>query len=452
MGKQTAKKTANDMLKITKIKRNSIAKELGLEVGDEIIAFDGYPCEDELDYLYYADKESFTMTVRDGRSGEEVTVDVEKYEDEELGFEFEKNTAIRTCHNRCVFCFVDQMPKGMRESLYVKDDDYSMSFTCGNFVTLTNLSDEGLERICRLHLSPLYISVHTMNEELRCKLLRNRFAGKITKQVERLAEAGIEMHCQAVVVPNENDGEEFAYTARKLFSYYPQVRDLACVPTGLTKYREGLYPIGDVDGEYSKKFLDLVDSLNAEFGVNFILPADEYFVKAGREFKPVEFYGEFEQIENGIGMTSLFLSETEAALSQISQKKGGRVATNKKKHCVIGTGVSAKGVLESVARAAEERVDGLTVSVLAVENEFFGSTVTCTGLLTGRDMVNSLKKFLESNPADEVVLAGNTMKEFEDVFLCGMSLDEMKAELAPYGVAIRVNRSGGFGLIEILTT
>ena len=440
------------MLKITKIKRNSIAKEFGLEVGDEIIAFDGYPCEDELDYLYYADKESFTMTVRDGRSGQEVTLDVEKYEDEELGLEFEKNTAIRTCHNRCVFCFVDQMPKGMRESLYVKDDDYSMSFTCGNFVTLTNLSDEGLERICRLHLSPLYISVHTMNEELRCKLLRNRFAGKITGQIERLAQAGIEMHCQAVVVPNENDGDEFAYTARKLFSYYPQVRDLACVPTGLTKYRDGLYPIADVDGEYSKKFLDLVDGLNAEFGVNFILPADEYFVKAGREFKPVDFYGEFEQIENGIGMTSLFLSETETALSQISEKKGGRVALKRRKHSVIVCGVSAKAVNERVARSAEERIDGLTVSVLAVENDFFGKTVTCTGLLTGRDMVAALKQYLQKTPADEVILAGNTMKEFEDVFLCGMTLTELQAQLSPYGAAVRVNRSGGFGLIEILST
>ena len=440
------------MLKITKIKRNSIAKEFGLEVGDEIVAFDGYPCEDELDYLYYADKENFTMSVRDGRTGQEVTLEVEKYEDEELGLEFEKNTKIRTCHNRCVFCFVDQMPKGMRDSLYVKDDDYSMSFTCGNFVTLTNLSDEGLERICRLHLSPLYISVHTMNEELRCKLLRNRFAGKITGQIERLAQAGIEMHCQAVVVPNENDGDEFAYTVRKLFSYYPQVRDVACVPTGLTKYRDGLYPIADVDGEYSKKFLDLVDSLNAEFGVNFILPADEYFVKAGREFKPVEFYGEFEQIENGIGLTTLFLSETETALSQISKKKGGRCALKKGKHSVIVSGVSAKGVLERVARSAEERIDGLTVSVLAVKNSFFGETVTCTGLLTGVDMLAALKAYLQEHPADEVILAGNTMKEFEDVFLCGTTLEAFEAELSDFGATVRVNRSGGFGLIEILTT
>ena len=173
------------MLKITKVKRNSIAKELGLEVGDEIVAFDGYPCEDELDYLYYCETDGFSMTVRDKRGSGETTVEIEKEEGEDLGIEFEKNTTIRTCHNRCVFCFVDQMPKGMRESLYVKDDDYAMSFSCGNFVTLTNLSDEGLERIIRLKLSPLYLSVHTMNPDLRVKLLRNRFAGKIVEQVDK---------------------------------------------------------------------------------------------------------------------------------------------------------------------------------------------------------------------------------------------------------------------------
>jgi putative radical SAM enzyme (TIGR03279 family) len=440
------------MLKITKVKRNSVAKDLGLEVGDEIIAFDGHPCEDELDYLYYADKENFTITVRDGRTGEEVACEVEKDEDEDMGLEFAKNTTLKTCRNNCVFCFVDQMPKGMRESLYVKDDDYNMSFTCGNFVTLTNLSEEGLQRIIRLHLSPLYISVHTMNAESRCKLLRNRFAGRIRDQVRRLAEAGIEMHCQAVIVPGVNDGEELAPTARELFAYYPQVRDLAFVPTGLTKFRDGLTEIPDVDGEYSAKILDMADALNEEFGVNFLLPADEYFVKAGRAFKPVEFYGEFEQIENGIGMTSLFLYEVEGALRTLSKKKGGRCALKAPKKSVIVSGVSAEKVMQGVASAAAADIEGLTVDVLAVKNDFFGHTVTCTGLLTGKDMLAALEKYLSQNSADEVLLAGNTMKEFEDVFLCGMTLTELKTALAPYGVKVRVNRDGGAGLVKILRT
>ncbi len=438
------------MLKITKVKRNSIAKELGLEVGDEIVAFDGYPCVDELDYLYYVETDAFAMTVRDKRGNGETTVEIEKEEGEDLGLEFEKNTAIRTCHNRCVFCFVDQMPKGMRESLYVKDDDYGMSFSCGNFVTLTNLSDEGLERIIRLHLSPLYVSVHTMNPELRVKLLRNRHAGKIVEQIDRLAKGGIELHCQAVLVPYENDGEELCRTARELFKYYPTVRDLACVPTGLTKYREGLYPISDVDKAYSEKLLDTVDMLNKEFGVHFLLPADEYFIKAERPFKDAAFYGDFEQIENGIGMTSKFLQEADEAFSALITKNGkGRYALKKPKRSVIISGVSAAKTLQALADKCNRAVCGLHAEVLAIENDFFGHTVTCTGLLTGTDILRALLKLRQETGAfDEVLLAGNTLKEFEDVFLCGMTLEELIEKSG--GMHIKINREGGYGLIELL--
>ncbi len=433
------------MLKITKVKRNSLAKSLGLEAGDEIVAFDGYPCEDELDYLYYCDLPRFSMTVRNKKDGSEVVVEVEKEEGEALGVEFKKNAALRTCHNRCVFCFVDQMPKGMRESLYVKDDDYGMSFSCGNFVTLTNLTDEGLERIIRLKLSPLYLSVHTMNPELRVKLLRNRFAGRIVEQVKRLAEGGIRLHCQAVLVPNENDGEELERTARELFAYYPTVTDLACVPTGLTKYRTGLTSIPDVDGEYSKKLLELVDRLNEEFGVNFLLPADEYFVKAGRPFKAPEFYGDFEQIENGIGMTAKLVAEVDSALASLNE--GGRYALKAKKRVLLISGVSAERVNLEIARACEENIEGLEVAVLPVVNEFFGSTVTCTGLLTGRDIASALEKY--DKPYDEVILAGNVCKEFEEVFLCGMTLKGLKKRVGFKN--IKINRAGGYGLVELLS-
>ena len=441
------------MLKITKVKRNCIASELGLEVGDEIVAFDGHPCEDELDYLYYNAAESFTMTVRDKREKREVTLEIEKDEEEELGFAFEKPCSIRTCRNRCVFCFVDQMPKGMRESLYIKDDDYGMSFTCGNFVTLTNLSDEGLKRIIRLRLSPLYISVHTMNPNLRVELLRNRFAGKIVEQIKRLAEAGIEMHCQAVVVPNKNDGEEFAYTARELFKYYPAVRDLACVPTGITKHREGLYPIPDIDKAYSESFLDLVDKLNQEFGVNFVQPADEYFVKAERKLKDPSFYGDFEQIENGIGMSAKFRDEFFTALRALPPKQGEKFKLKKPKRSLLVSGVSSAKLNADLVQIANETIEGLNLVCLPVENEFFGKTVTCTGLLTGVDMLAAIKAYQAENPdtaVDEIILDGNTMKEFEEVFLCGTTLKELKRKLKFEN--IRVNREGGYGLVEILST
>lgn len=433
------------MLKITKVKRNTIAKALGVEVGDEILSFDNLPCEDELDYLYYSEQERFVMQIKDRRTGEIRDLQVEKQAGEDLGLAFVKVCDIRTCHNRCVFCFVDQMPKGMRESLYVKDDDYNMSFACGNFVTLTNLSDESLQRIIRLQLSPLYISVHTTNPDLRVKLLRNRHAGKIAKQIETLAKANIQMHCQAVIVPGENDGEELEKTARELFKHYPAVRDLAVVPTGLTKYRLGLYEIQDVDKTYSEKLLDLVDRLNAEFKVNFLLPADEYFVKAERTFKNPSFYGEFEQIENGIGMTSKFIAETENALAEVSQK------LKKPKKSLLISGVSAKKVNEEIVKKCNEKIAGLTASVLAVENDFFGHTVTCTGLLTGEDICKAIENYrANGGEFDEIVLAGNTMKEFEEVFLCGMTLAKMKKRLGFKN--IRVNRDGGNGLVDILST
>ncbi len=436
------------MLKITKVKRNSLASELGLEVGDEITAINGLLCEDELDLLFYEETDGFSMTVKDCRLGKETEVEVEKEEGEPLGVEIEKACSIRTCQNRCLFCFVDQMPKGMRESLYVKDDDYAMSFTCGNFVTLTNLSKEGLQRIIRLQLSPLYVSVHTLNKELRCKLLRNRFAGKIVEQIDALVKGGIALHCQAVLVPGENDGEELAYTARKLFSYYPAVRDLACVPTGLTKYREGLHPIPDVDKAYSEKLLDLVDSLNQEFGVNFLLPADEYFVKAERPLKPVEFYGNFEQIENGIGLTSKFLCEAHLALDEAYKSK--KNVLEKPKKTLLISGVSAAKTNRELIAECNEKIIGLEAEILPVVNRFFGETVTCTGLLTGVDITAAVEEYrLAGGTFDEIVIAGNTMKEFEDVFLCGMTLEEMKKKLAFEN--IRVNRdNSGFGLIEIL--
>ena len=440
------------MLKITKVKRNCIAKDLGLEVGDTIVSFDGYPCEDELDYLYYVSLPRFTLTVEDKRGEGRVTVEVEKDEDEDLGIEFEKNASIRTCRNRCVFCFVDQMPKGMRESLYVKDDDYAMSFTCGNFVTLTNLSDEGLERIVRLRLSPLYVSVHTMNPELRVKLLRNRHAGKIVDQIDTLVKGGVELHCQAVIVPNMNDGEEFAYTARELFKRYPAVRDLACVPTGITKYRDGLYPIPDIDKEYSEKFLDLVDRLNAEFGVNFLLPADEYFVKAERPLKGTGFYGEFEQIENGIGMSAKFRAEFFDALDGLDDHGNERFSLKTPKRSLLVSGVSSAKLNADLVSEANARIGGLTLVCLPVVNRFFGETVTCTGLLTGVDIRDAVLDFQKCGGQgfDEIIIAGNTMKEFEDVFLCGMTLEELKKQLNFQN--IRVNRDGGYGLVEILST
>jgi NifB/MoaA-like Fe-S oxidoreductase len=284
-----------------------------------------------------------------------------------------------------------------------------------------------------------------MNGALREKLMRNRFAGKIVSQVKTLAENGIEMHCQAVIVPYENDGDELAYTARQLFQYYPTVRDLACVPTGLTKYRDGLHPIPDVDKAYSERLLDLVDSLNAEFGVPFLLPADEYFVKAEREVKDATFYGDFSQIENGVGLTRKFLDDAYTALDGV---KASFVLKKPKKSLLV-CGMSAARTTKTLVEDCNKKIGGLQAELLPVKNAFFGETVTCTGLLTGEDIALAVEEYREKGGEfDELVLAGNTMKEFEDVFLCGMTLAGLKARLGMEN--IRVNRDGGRGFVEIL--
>ncbi len=421
------------MLKIAKAK-GKLAAEYKLKKGDKIVAFDGYAAEDSLDYLFYDSKSSFTVSLLSS-DGKERTVKVDKKEEESLNLTFKENDKIRTCQNKCIFCFVDQMGEGMRKSLYVKDDDYTMSFMCGNFVTLTNVSDEEIERIIRLHLSPLYVSVHTMDGQLRCNLMGNRFAGKISEQLKKLTDAKITVHCQAVIVPGLNDGENLEYTAKKLFEMYPYVADVAVVPTGLTKHRENLTAISDITADSASAILDLCDKLNAEFGVNFLLPADEYFVRCGRDFKPADFYGNFTQIENGIGMTSKFISEFTESVYKTAFKKRKRVA--------VVTGVSAAKFIDEMCNLANSNVENLYAFALPVENKFFGSTVTCTGLLTGGDIAASLKS--NADKFDVAIIPSNTLKEFEDVFLDDMTVKQLKKLLKGKKIVINNTQDELFG-------
>lgn len=420
------------MLEITGVK-GSTAKKYNLKKGDKIVSFDGFPATDSLDYLYYDSKPHFTLTVIN-TAGVERVITIDKPEDTSLELTFTESGKIRTCRNKCIFCFVDQMGKGMRDSLYVKDDDYTMSFMCGNFVTLTNVDDDELERIIRLHLSPLYVSVHATDGALRCKLMGNRFAGKIVEQLKKLTEAKITVHCQAVIVPKLNDGNALEQTARTLFTMYPYVADVAVVPTGLTKFREGLYEIPDVTAQDAAELLDLCDRLNAEFNADFLLPADEYFVKCGRQFKPVEFYGDFAQIENGIGMTAKFISDFNASVYNAARRKQARVA--------VVTGVSAAKTIQYACDTANEAVKNLHAFALPVVNKFFGATVTCTGLLTGGDIAAELLKHTEDY--DAAVIPANTLKEFEDVFLDGMTVKRLKKILKGKKIIINRRQDGLF--------
>lgn len=409
------------MLLIDKVEKRSYgATELGLEKGDAIIKFDGYDAEDVLDYVYYDGQESFSMEVL-AKNGERVTVDVDKYPDESLGLTFaDDGLKIRTCLNDCIFCFVRQMPKGMRPTLYVKDDDYRQSLLYGNFVTMTNVTDRDLDRILRLNFSPLYVSVQTMNGELRKKMLNNRFADKLPMQLKRLEAGGISVNAQVVLVKGVNDGKELDYTIDELYKL-KNVETVAVVPCGITKFRDGLFPIEDIDEAYARSVIEQVERANARNGGRLVQLADEFYFKANLPLPSEDYYGDFLQIENGVGMSVRFKAVVED-LARNSKKPllaPGRYLT------VCGTSVYEfmRGIVKTVENACKD----VTVKLLPVENDFFGRTVNCTGLLTGGDIYAAVKDITDE--FDVLLIPDNCLMRGADVFLDDVTLSDLSKKL-----------------------
>ena len=422
------------MLVIKQIDSGSVGEELQLNIGDKILSFDGYEAKDLLDYLYYDEQEYFVMEVE--TDGEVVEFEVEKETDETLGLTFvDDGLKIKTCRNDCIFCFVSQMPKGMRPTLYVKDDDYRQSFLCGNYVTLTNVSDEDIQRIVRLGLSPLYVSVHVTDGEIRKFMLKNRFADKIMTQLKTLSDGGIEMHTQVVLVKGVNDGEVLEKTLTDLYNI-EGVKSCAVVPCGITKFRDGLEKIDDYDADASKSVIELVKKFNAGIGENFALVADDFYLKADVPCEPYEFYGEFDQLENGIGMNAMFEHDFYEKL---------RKSTYRKTFLIL-TGVASKKFIEKFARLTEQNCDGLKVYVEAVENNFFGKTVTCTGLIVGKDIISFLKSY--KNDYDELVISSAMLNVEKTTFLDDVTVDELKNII---NKPVRVLPCDGGGFFEGLT-
>lgn len=408
------------MLIIKGVRKDGLARKYGIKRGDALVALGGFPVADFLDYVFYDAKESFSLTF--SRRGKERTAEVAKGGDESLGLTFESDGLdIRTCRNNCMFCFVDQMPKGMRASLYVKDDDYRQSFLYGNFVTLTNLSDEDAARIVRLKLSPMYISVHSMQESTRCRVMNNRFAGRIAGYLSAFARAGIVMHTQVVLVRGENDGDDLRETARRLFALRPQVKTMAVVPCGVTKYREGLAKIPDIDADYAREVLALVSELNEAFGENFVQPADEFYFKAGLPLPPPEFYGDFDQIENGVGMTAKFSSELGEALA------GPPRSLARPTTFLLVSGTSAADFIRSAAGRAQAKTGNMRAVCVGAVNRFFGETVNCTGLLTGGDIARAAEECPDG--WDVLVIASSTLRKDERVFLDDMTAGQLADRL-----------------------
>ncbi|MBX5437793.1 MAG: DUF512 domain-containing protein [Alicyclobacillaceae bacterium] len=429
------------MPKIQQVKPGSLAEELELQPGDEILKINGQTIVDIVDLQFALATEDMELEVRKA-DGEVWILEVEKDYDEGLGVEWEHPTVdrVRLCHNKCVFCFVDQIPKGMRKTLNVRDDDYRLSFLHGNFVTLTNVKDEELERIARLKMSPLNISVHTTNPELRVKMLGNRRSGEILRQIAFLAEHGIEMHTQIVLCPGWNDGPELDRTIQDLYPFYPAVRTLSVVPVGLTKHRRGLPELRPCTSDEARQVIDQVDRwqgrLQPLLGASFVHAADEFYVLADRDVPPAHRYDEFAQTENGVGVIRTFLDEWEDAWQRAPRRVKGH-----SRSVVVVTGVSAAKVIQ---RSLDQLrgIEGLRVRVHPVVNDFYGHYVTVAGLLTGRDIVAQLQGTVAD--VDTVLLPDIMLRDDDDVFLDDYTVEQLCREL---NKPVTVVPATGMGLL-----
>ena len=375
--------------RITAVDPGSIAEELEIEPEDRLLFIDGQEIEDIFDYRFYTGDTYLEMTVLKP-DGEEWLLEIEKDPEEDLGLHFENGLMdeYRSCRNRCVFCFIDQMPPGMRETLYFKDDDSRLSFLQGNYITLTNMSPRDMERIIRFHLAPINISVHTTDPTLRCEMLHNRFAGDILEKMQALYEAEIEMNGQIVLCPGLNDGAQLERSIEDLSRFLPHMKSLSVVPVGITKYRDGLYPLRTFDKKEAETVIDQIESWQKKLfdrhGVHFVHASDEFYILAGRPLPEETRYDGYLQLENGVGMVRLLLNEVREALAD--QDKDEREA-----ELSLATGLLAEGYLREVLRWIREKFPRITVHLYGIRNDFFGPSITVAGLVTGGDLIAQLK-------------------------------------------------------------
>ena len=431
--------------KIRAVLPRSIAEELELEPGDVLLAVNDHEIEDVFDYHYYTNEEYLTVLVRKP-DGEEWELEIEKEFEEDLGIEFESSLMddYRSCRNHCIFCFIDQMPPGMRETLYFKDDDSRLSFLQGNYVTLTNMSDHDIDRIIHYHLGPINISFQTTNPDLRCKMLHNRFAGDVFPKIRRLADAGIELNGQIVLCRDINDGAELERSISDMTSYLPALRSVSVVPVGLSKYREGLYPLKPFDAQSAGEVIDLIESwqkkIYPQYGVHFVHASDEWYLLAGRPLPEEERYDGYLQLENGVGMLRLLKEEVEETLAEV--KPDGETP---KRRVSIATGRLAGPFLKELGKRIETVHQNVTLQIFEIRNDFFGESITVSGLITGQDLIAQLK---DQDLGDELLLPTNMIRSGERVFLDDLTIEDAEEAL---GISIRIVESGGRDLVCAVT-
>ncbi len=435
------------MVRISDVAPHSRAAIAGLTAGDMLIAINGNEITDVLDYRFYLAEERVTLSLT--RDGTPLSVTIKKgiYDDIGLDFETPLMDKKRCCANRCIFCFIDQLPAGLRPSLYFKDDDARLSFLHGNYITLTNLRDKDIERMIKMHISPVNVSVHTTSPQLRCEMMKNRRAGEVLTYLDRLAEAGIRMCGQIVLCRGINDGAELDRSMRDLAALAPHMSSVSVVPAGLTRYREGLYPLTPFTPEECAAVIRQVNAFGDEcektLGYRMFCVADEFYLKAGLPLPEEGYYGDYEQIENGVGMLRSLMAEFAAELDYLEDYVGDG-CDFAPRHVSIATGKAAAPTMRYLGSLLEKRLNGIKISVHEIENRFFGPEITVAGLLTGKDMAEQLK---DKPLGGELLIPATTLRAEGDLFLCGMTPAELSATL---GVPVTPTRSEGAALLSAL--
>ncbi len=429
------------MVKITGVAPHSRAEKKGIVAGDSLLSINGREICDVLDYRFFLTDTVVELLL--SRDGEEYAVNIKKQQYDDIGLEFETPLMDKkqSCHNKCIFCFIDQLPCGMRDTLYFKDDDSRLSFLHGNYITLTNLHEKDIDRIIEMRISPINISVHTTNPELRVKMMHNKRAGEVLSYMRRLADAGISLCGQIVLCRGINDGQELLRSMRDLSELFPAMQSVSIVPAGLTKFREKLYPLTSYTKDEAREIIGMIDGfaeeIKAKHGQRIFYAADELYLKAELPLPSEEYYEGYSQIENGVGMITSMKDEFESELEYIDE-----LLPDFTPRCVsVATGVAAYESISAMAKRLEERVDGLKINVYKIINNFFGESITVAGLLTGKDISEQLSG---KDPGEVLFFPENMLRAGEDIFLDDMTPNELSEKLG-----VRVAPASNDGAIFI---